>query len=78
MAEVTNELIYETLKALQAQGAAVRDDMADLKSRMTTLEFSVGNLMSIEANHYAGHSGRLDRVDARLERIERRLELADA
>jgi hypothetical protein len=45
---------------------------------MTTLEFSVGNLMSIEASHYAGQSGRLDRVDARLERIERRLELADA
>jgi hypothetical protein len=78
MADVTNELIYETLKALQAQGAAVHDDMADLKNRMTTLEFSVGNLMSIEANHYAGQSARLDRVDARLERIERRLELAEA
>jgi hypothetical protein len=48
----------------------------DLKSRMTTLEFSVGNLMAIEASHYAGQSARLDRVDARLERIERRLELA--
>jgi hypothetical protein len=78
IAEVTNELIYETLKALQAQGAAVRDDMADLKHRMTTLEFSVGNLAAIEAAHYAGHSGGLDRVDARLERIERRLELAEA
>jgi len=78
MAEVSNELIYETLKALQTQGAASRDDMADLKGRMTTLEFSVGNLIAIEANHHAGQSGRLDRVDARLERIERRLELADA
>jgi hypothetical protein len=78
MADVTNELIYETLKALQAQGAAVRDDLADLKHRMTTLEFSVGNLAAIEASHYAGQSGRLDRVDARLEWIERRLELAEA
>lgn len=73
MAEVSNELIYETLKALQTQGAAVRDDIADLKSRMTTLEFTVGNWMSVEASHYAGHSGRLDRIDARLEKIERRL-----
>jgi hypothetical protein len=29
--------------------------------------------MAVEASHYAGHSGRLDRIDARLERIERRL-----
>jgi hypothetical protein len=64
MAEVSNEMIYETLKALQAQSATLRDDMADLKSRMTTLEFSVGNLIAIEASHYAGQSGRLDRVDA--------------
>jgi hypothetical protein len=33
--------------------------------------------LAIEANHYAGQSGRLDRVDARLERIERHLELVD-
>ncbi len=78
MAGVPNELVYETLKALQAQGAAVRDDLTDLKSRMTTLEFTVGNLMAVEASHYAGQSGRLDRVDARLARIERRLELAEA
>jgi hypothetical protein len=78
MADVSNELIYETLKALQAQGAATRDDIADLKSRMTTLELSIGNLIAIEASHYAGQSGRLDRIDARLDRIERRLELAEA
>jgi hypothetical protein len=77
MAEPDN-IVLEHLRHIRGVLDAVRDDMADLKSRMTTLEFSVGNLMSIEASHYAGQSGRLDRVDARLERIERRLELADA
>jgi hypothetical protein len=77
MAEPDN-IVLEHLRHIRGVIDAIRDDMADIKSRMTTLEFSVGNLIAIEANHYAGHSGRLDRIDARLDRIERRLELADA
>ncbi len=77
MAEPEN-IVLEHLRHIRGAVDAIRGDIADLKSRMTTLEFTVGNLMAVEASHYAGHSGRLDRVDARLERIERRLELADA
>jgi len=77
MAEPEN-IVLEHLRHIRGVVDAIRDDMADMKSRMTTLEFTVGNLMAVEASHYAGQSGRLDRVDARLERIERRLELADA
>jgi hypothetical protein len=77
MAEPEN-IVLEHLRHIRGVVDAVRDDIADLKSRVTTLEFAVGNLAAIEASHYAGHSGRLDRIDARLDRIERRLELADA
>ena len=34
MADATNELIYETLKALQAGVAALRTDIADVKLRL--------------------------------------------
>lgn len=74
MAEVTNELIYETLKALQAQGAAFRDDMADLKLRLGHLETTVAQINV----RMAEMSVRIDRIEVRLDRIERRLELADA
>ena len=45
---------------------ALHDDMREMKSRMGILE-----------NQYASLSTRLDRLDARVERIEKRLELAD-
>jgi hypothetical protein len=53
--------------------------LLDLLSRVNgeILRQTIGNLMATEANHCAGQSGRLDRVDARLERIERHLGLAD-
>jgi hypothetical protein len=56
----------------------VREDIRDIKQRMTTLETTVGHLASDEANRYAQTATRADRVDARLERIERRCNLADA
>jgi hypothetical protein len=43
------------------------DDLADLKLRTTSTEEAL-----------AGVNRRLDRIDIRVERIERRLDLADA
>jgi hypothetical protein len=45
----------------------VRDDIREMKQRIGSLE-----------NQYAIMSNRLDRMDVRIERIERRLDLADA
>lgn len=45
----------------------IADDLADLKLRMTNTEEAL-----------VGVNRRLDRLDARVDRIERRLELADA
>ena len=45
----------------------IADDLADLKLRMTNTEEAL-----------VGVNRRLDRLDTRVDRIERRLELADA
>lgn len=63
-AEGTNELIFETLKAIQSTLARHGEDMLEIKERLGTLEMQ-----------YASLSRRVDRIEARLDRIERRLDL---
>jgi len=75
---VTNKLIYDVLQAMQGQLAALRDDVRDLKPRLTAVEVAVGNLAATEANHYGSTAVRLDRIETRLDRIEKRLELTEA
>lgn len=60
--EVTNELLLETLKAIQATQARHSDDLREIKERL-----------GIHEMQYASLSGRVDRIDQRLERVERRL-----
>ena len=64
--EITNELIFEALKAIQATLARHSDDLREIKERLGILEMQ-----------YASLSGRMDRIDARLERVERRLDLVE-
>jgi predicted nucleic acid-binding Zn-ribbon protein len=73
-AEVTNELIFETLKAIQATQARHGEDLREIKERLGILETQVAGLGS----QYASLSNRMDRMDLRIERIERRLELQEA
>ena len=63
-AEVTNELIFETLKAIQATLVRHGDDLREIKERLGILEMQ-----------YASLSRRVDKIEERVERIERRLEL---
>jgi hypothetical protein len=56
----------------------LRADTVEMKQRLTTLEIQVGNLAATEGSHYAQIMLRMDRIDLRVERIERRLDLADA
>ena len=63
-AEVTNERIYETLKAIQATLVRHGDDLREIKERLGILEMQ-----------YASVSRRVDKIEERVERIERRLEL---
>lgn len=73
MPEITNELIYEMLKAIQA-------DIAELKERVTSFEPTQRAMRS----HLAGlvtsdleRAADLATLRARVERIERRPELQD-
>jgi hypothetical protein len=68
---ITNELIYEILKKLQATATRTDNTLNDIKLRMTNLEVS-------EGSHYASIAGRLDHLEIRLDRIEKRLELTEA
>jgi hypothetical protein len=52
----------------------LRLDMSDVKARMTAVEVTMGQIVWLIATQ----SGRMDRIDDRLGRVERRLDLADA
>ncbi|HXW24530.1 MAG TPA: hypothetical protein VEK73_07280 [Xanthobacteraceae bacterium] len=66
MTEVES-LILDHLRHLRSAVDALCEDMREVKTRLGILE-----------NQYASMSVRLDRLDARAERIERRLDLAEA
>jgi predicted nucleic acid-binding Zn-ribbon protein len=66
MAE-TDNIVLEHLRHIRSAVDGLRDDMREVKGRLGILE-----------SQYANLSNRLDRVDGRIERIERRLNLADA
>ena len=69
---VTNELLFETLKAIQGKLAMMGEDMADMKHRMTALEHRMTSLdMGVAQVHgdFSGQSMRIDRLEGRLGRI---------
>ena len=73
MAEVTNELMYEVLRPLQDRMTsfdkrldAVRSEMQAMRIHSAAVQQDIQNITSIFARH-----------DGRLERIERRLEIAE-
>lgn len=73
MAEVTNELILEVLKRIQTKLDTVEQKIDDLSTRMLAVE---QHLSAIQISEYRQNS-ELDRLRARLERIEKRLDLVE-
>ena len=63
----TDTLILEHLRAIRSSVDRLVEDMQDVKKRLGFLE-----------HQYASLSTRLDRVDERIARIEKRLELVEA
>jgi predicted nuclease with TOPRIM domain len=59
-------LVLEHLRHIRSAVDGLRDDVRDIKGRLGTLE-----------TQYASLSNRMDRLDGRVERIERRLNLAE-
>ena len=62
--EVTNELLFETLKSIQSMLVRQADDLREIKERLGILEMQ-----------YASLSRRVDKIEERLERVERRMDL---
>jgi septal ring factor EnvC (AmiA/AmiB activator) len=71
--DVTNELMYSVLQKLQGELSAIRHDVREIKAELTAIRGHVYAEHQDISNIYT----MLARHDVRLERIERRLELAE-
>lgn len=71
---VSNELIFGTLKRIQDVLALHTQYHLETKERLGLLRYQMGGITA----QYASLSNRLDRVDERLGRIEKRLDLVEA
>ena len=67
------DLTYELLKKMRAEQQEMRLDMLDLKLRASATEEHLSGIIISNA----GINTRLDRIEERLGRVERRLELRD-
>lgn len=74
MTDNVENLILEHLRHIRKGLDELRLDVGDLKTRVTAIEITLGQIVTL----LAGQSGRMDRIEDRLGRVERRLELADA
>ena len=81
MAEpVTNELLYEVLRSLQDGQAQLRREVADLRGELHGMGEHVGALSASCAALVGDGLRRTDQIAelrARIERLERRLDLAE-
>jgi len=74
MTDNVESLILEHLRHIRSKMDAVSLDMSDIKSRVSSLEETQGQLLVT----MGGLGKRMDRFDERLGRIERRLDLENA
>lgn len=77
---IDNRLIYALLQQVQADQQLIRQDIGEIKDRLTLMDGTLRSIHSEIANLYglyAHQGGRIDRLEARVDRIERRLELSE-
>lgn len=74
MTEVTNELMYEVLKAIQSQLVNVNDTLADHTDQFLRVRNDINELRKDDLRIESMQA----KMESRLERIERRLNLVDA
>jgi hypothetical protein len=67
-------VVLEILKRMQADMGEIKNDVGDMRLRMTATEEHLSTLVMSTA----GINHRLDRFSTRVERIERRLDPTDA
>ena len=79
MTDTGEKLILEHLKKFQGGMMAARERDAEILTRLASMESMIASIKRDTADIYtelAGHNVRTDRINARIERIEERLELA--
>ncbi|MBZ0140845.1 MAG: hypothetical protein K8H87_13895 [Pseudorhodoplanes sp.] len=67
MADEPENVVLVLLRRIDERTERMADDLQDLKVRVTSVEEGL-----------AGVNRRLDRLEGRMERVDRRLELTDA
>ena len=78
MSDEPENLVLEMLRAIRGDIGSVREAVVDQGRRLTLLEIAVSNLAASVMDHYANFSLRADRIEMRLEHIEKRLGLIEA
>jgi predicted nucleic acid-binding Zn-ribbon protein len=73
MPKEPSNLVLAHLRRIDQNVGKLVGDMSEVKSTVVALD---GHLASFHVQ-VAGHSAELERINARLDRIERRLELSD-
>ena len=74
MAEVSNELLYEVLKAMQDRLANIEHVQIETRTELRAIRGHLNAMQTDIANLYDS----VDAVERRVARIEQRLDLADA
>jgi hypothetical protein len=77
MSDQPENITLRYLRRIDEAVSLIRDDMKEVKLRLTALETALGNLAATEISHYAITADRSDRVAARIERIETRRDLRE-
>ena len=81
MTESVENLVLEQLRIIRADLASVKDDTREIKTRLAVVESGIASLRRDNgdfATTQAAQHLAYDRLAERVERIERRLDLADA
>ena len=73
MAEVTNELMFEVLKQVQSDVAGIKETLRETNASLNAVRIPMVGLQQDISNIYTA----LTRHDARLDRIERRLDIVE-
>ncbi len=78
MSDAVDNLLLEHLKKIQAEQSAARERDAEMLGRLAQIETSIVRLARDGADNFAetvADRHALDKLKARIERLERRLEL---
>ena len=71
---ISNELLYEVLKSIQAQTSTIRDDVDIIKVRTSTIERKLGDIQS----DLGVHSERMDRMEFQIRYLQNHINKIDA